>query len=112
MQLTILPAGDSFTHVAIVGRLDIAGVNAIADQFTFNTTPLRKTTLVDVYQLTFIASLGIGMLVSAAKSLQRHGARMVLVGPTGLVLQTLESAGIDQVIGIAATQDEALKMIR
>lgn len=112
MQLTILPAGESFTHVAIVGRLDIAGVNAIADQFTFNTTPQRKTTLVDVSQVTFIASLGIGMLVSAAKALQRHGARMVLVGPTGLVLQSLETAGIDHVISIAPTQDEALKMIR
>lgn len=111
MQLTILRDDDSITHVAIVGRLDIAGVNAIADQFTFNTTPQRKSTLVDVSQVTFIASLGIGMLVSAAKALHRHGARMVLVGPKGLVLQTLESAGIDHVIAIAPTQDEALKML-
>ena len=112
MQLTIIRDDDSITHVAILGRLDIAGVNSIADPFVFNTTSVRRTTLVDVSQVTFIASLGIGMLVGAAKALQRHGARMVLVGPTELVRQALVSAGIDHVITIAPTKDEALQMIR
>jgi len=112
MQLTVIRADDSITHVAILGRLDIEGVNAIADKFVFNTSAQRKATLVDVSQVTFIASLGMGMLVGAAKALQRHGARMVLVGPTHLVQQALATAGIDHVIPIAATEAEALEMLR
>lgn len=112
MQLTVIRADDSITHVAIVGRLDIDGVNHIADRFVFTTTTPRKATLVDVSQVTFIASLGMGMLVSAAKALQRHGTRMVLVAPTNLVQRALVAAGIDCVIPIAATEAEALEMLR
>ena len=111
-QLTVIRADDSITHVVLLGRLDIEGVNAIADPFTFNTASQRKATLVDMSQVTFIASLGMGMLVGAAKSLQRHGARMVLVAPTQLVQQALVTAGIGHVIPIAAAEDEALEMLR
>jgi anti-anti-sigma factor len=112
MQLTVLRADDSITHVAILGRLDIEGVNHIADRFVFTTTTPRKATLVDLSEVTFIASLGMGMLVGAAKSLQRHGTKMVLVAPTDLVQHALVAAGIDHVIPIAASEEDALEMLR
>ena len=112
MELTVIRSDDSITHVAILGRLDVEGVNHIADRFVFTTTTPRKAALVDVSHVTFIASLGMGMLVGAAKSLQRHGTRMVLVAPTGLVQHALVAAGIDRIIPIAATEDEALVMVR
>lgn len=112
MQLTIIRADDSISHVAILGRLDIQGVNSIQDQFIFNTAARRKATLVDVSQVTFIASMGMGMLVSAAKSLQRQGVKMVLLNPTNLVQRALESAGIQQVIPIANEPETALQLLR
>ena len=112
MATAIIRADDSLTHVAILGRLDIQGVNCIQDQFVFNTTARRKATLVDLSQVTFIASMGMGMLVSAAKSLHRQGVKMVLLNPTDLVQRALEAAGIQQVIPIANQAEDALQLLR
>jgi len=112
MQLNIIRADDTLTHVAILGRLDIQGVNRIHDQFVIQTTARRKDTLVDVSQVTFIASLGMGMLVNAAKGLQRQGVKMVLLNPSALVRHALETAGIHQVIPIAAEETAALALFR
>jgi anti-anti-sigma factor len=110
-MLTVIRADETLTHVAIVGRLDIQGVNRIQDQFVFNTTSRRRATLVDLSEVTFIASLGMGMLIGAAKALQREGTRMVLVAPRELVQRALESAGIHQVIPIVGQEDEAFQLL-
>jgi anti-anti-sigma factor len=111
MQLTIIREDDSITHVALLGNLDVEGVNRIQDRFAFTTTSRRKATLVDVSQVSFIASLGMGMLVSAAKALQRNGAGMVLLAPSSMVLRALDAAGINRVIPIAAGEEEALQLL-
>src|SRR6187200_2487892 len=54
MELTVIRADDSVTHLAILGNLDIQGVNEIQDRFVFNTAARRKATLVDLSQVTFI----------------------------------------------------------
>jgi len=112
MQLNIIRADDSITHLAILGSLDVQGVNRIQDQFVFQTTARRKATLVDVSQVTFIASLGMGMLVNVAKGLRRQGVKMVLLGPPELVRRALEAAGIQQVIPIASEEAAALELLR
>lgn len=111
-MLTVIRADETLTHVALVGRLDVQGVNRVQDQFVFNTTTRRRATLVDLSEVSFIASLGMGMLVGAAKALQRQGARMVLVHPRELVQRALEAAGIQQVIPIAQGEEEALALLR
>src|SRR5262245_43160474 len=111
MQLNVICADDSITHVALHGRLDIQGVNQIQQQFIFNTTARKRATLVDLSKVTFIASLGIGMFVGAAKALQRNGAKMVLVAPPDLVRNALESAGIHLVIPIADREESARQLL-
>jgi anti-anti-sigma factor len=112
MQLTVIRADDALTHIVMLGRLDIEGVNRIADQFVFATAARRKAALVDISQVTFIASLGMGMLLRAAKSLQKHGLKMVLLAPVGFVQHTLSVAGIDKVIPIVQVEEEALALLR
>ena len=112
MQLNVIRADESITHLAMLGRLDIQGVNEIQDRFVFQTVTRHKATLVDLSEVTFIASLGMGMLIGAAKTLQRHGVRMVLIAPRELVLHALETAGIDRVIPIVRAEDEALQLLR
>ena len=45
MQLNVIRADDSITHLALLGRLDIQGVNQIQEQFVFNTTSRRPAGL-------------------------------------------------------------------
>jgi len=111
MELIVRRADDTVTHLVLSGRLDIAGVNLIGDRFTFTTTGRRKGTLLDLSGVTFIASLGIGLILGAAKALQRQGVKMVLLSPSGLVEQSLRAAGIDQVITIAHEEERALELL-
>jgi anti-sigma B factor antagonist len=107
MELQIIQADDSLTHIALVGNLDLQGVTEIQDQFVFNTTTRRAPALVDLSGVDFIASLGISMLIAAAKVLERNGVSFVLCAPTDLVRDTLEKVGIDDVIPIAMDKAEA-----
>ena len=112
MRLEIIRSDDTITHVAIHGRLDVQGVNDLQYEFLSQTTMLPKSTVVDLSKVSFIGSLGIGMLVSAAKHLERKGAKMVLLGPSALVRHAIEASGLHNVIPIASEQTAALALLR
>lgn len=111
MQLEILRADDAVTHVSLIGRLDMEGVQAIGDRFVFATAPRRKPTIVDLSQVTFMASMGMSLLVGVAKALKPHGARLVVCGAITLVHDALRAAGMHHVMTIVATPEEALQSV-
>lgn len=111
MQFSVIRADESITHIALAGRLDIQGLNAIQDRFVFTASSRHKPTLVDLSQVTFLASLAMGMLVSTAKTLQHRGVKMVIVQAPELVQKALEAAGIQKIIPMVATESEALRML-
>ena len=59
MEIILIPAENDLTHVALSGRLDLDGVKEIEMEFTATVTNPGKPTLVDLSQVTFIASLGM-----------------------------------------------------
>src|SRR5215831_5202150 len=101
MKMKTVRADDSITHVALIGRLDIQGVNEIQYDFNHQTTVLPKPTIVDLSKVSYIASLGLSMLVSTAKHLQRHGVKMVLLAPNKTVKETYEMSGLHGLIPVA-----------
>ncbi|MFI5403480.1 MAG: STAS domain-containing protein [Planctomycetota bacterium] len=111
MNLQVVEQSDAVTHVALRGCLDVEGVNAIQDQFYFNLTARRKPSIVDMAGVTFIGSLGVGMLVRVAQSLRRNGVRMVLLNPKGTVEETLRILDLGQVIPMTANHEEALGLL-
>jgi len=112
VQIKEIRLDHEITHLALLGRLDVAGMHAVDVKFHGYTAARRKPTLVDMSQVEFIASLGMGMLISCAKSLQRYGAKMVLLDPPAPVEEALKAVGIDQVIPIAHGLDDALRLLR
>jgi anti-anti-sigma factor len=111
IQLNEIELDDRITHVAIVGHLDVAGLHAIDMRFHSCTAARRRPSLVDLSALEFISSLGMGMLVSCARSLQRSGARMVLLNPQPEVEATLKAVGIDQGISIVRSIEEGHRIL-
>src|SRR5262249_49906844 len=91
IQLNEVHLDDRITHLAIVGQLDIGGLHAIDVKFHGYTAARRRPTLVDIAGLDFITSLGIGMFVSCARSLQRFWAKMVLLNPQPAVEEVLKA---------------------
>jgi anti-anti-sigma factor len=106
-----LASTDVLSHVAIVGRLDIDGVGRIEVPFTAAVVSRRKPTLVDMSGVEFLGSMGIGLLVRCALSLQRQGARFVVYGCRPLVARTLETAQVTGVIPVVDTEAAALSAL-
>ncbi len=107
-ELKVIEETDDRTHVALAGRLDIMGVQDVELSFTSHVVSRRYPAIVDMSQVDFIASIGIGMLVRVAKGLQAHGAPLVLLAPQKTVREVLELSKIDQVIPVASDLDEAV----
>ena len=112
MELTVIEQSDDLTHVALAGQLDLQGVEEIEDTFYRNTTSREKPVIVDMAQVNFIGSLGIGMLVRVSQSMRTLDMKMVMMNTTGLVDETLRIANIDKLIPIVSTREEALDLLR
>ena len=111
MELKVIQADDALTHVQLCGRLDLRGVSGIENRFLFTTTSRRVPVVVDLSEVEFIASLGIGMLVGAAKALTRQGLALVLLAPPGLARETLEVAGVTRVVPTASDLESARALL-
>jgi anti-anti-sigma factor len=111
MQITQIRLDDEVTHLALAGRLDAAGLQGNDLKFTGFTAARRKPTLVDLSQVEFIASLGVGLLINCAKSLTRAGTKLVLLCPSEQVERVLTTLGIDQVIPIARSLEEGMLLL-
>lgn len=111
MELNVIEEADNLTHLVLVGRLDLAGVQKVELAFVTHTGARRKDTIVDVSQMPFVASLGLGMLLNAAKSLHRHHARLILVGAQEMVLVALKAAHLTDLLEVADTVDDAKAML-
>jgi anti-sigma B factor antagonist len=109
IQLNEVCVDDRITHLAIVGKLDVAGMHAIDVKFHGYTAARRRPTLVDISGLEFITSLGMGMFVSCARSLQRFGAKMVLLNPRPEVEEALKAVGVDQGVPIVHSLEEGVR---
>ena len=111
MQLEATERTDGITQVGLIGRLDVSGLHGVDMKFHAATAARSQPAVVDLSGLEYIASLGMGMLISCAQSLKRKGHAMVLVGAYGDVDTAQRRAGIDQAIPMAADVDEALRII-
>jgi anti-anti-sigma factor len=111
MQMDVAERGDGITQVALVGRLDISGLHEIDLKFHAQTAARKQPAIIDLTRLEYIASLGMGMLISCAQSLQRKGYPMILMGAHGDVDMALRRAGLDQAMPMAGDLGEAERLI-
>ncbi|MFH0821727.1 MAG: STAS domain-containing protein [Pseudomonadota bacterium] len=108
MEIKVVQADDTLTHIALAGKLDVAGEGEIGDMFRTVVAGGSLTgVIVDMAGVTYLASLGIRMLFEGAKALAPHGKKLVVVNPQGMVEETLRTSGTVKLIPIAATPEEA-----
>jgi anti-sigma B factor antagonist len=98
MQITIDDQGPT-ARVALAGRLDIAGADAIALPLA-TLSGAKQSIVIDMAGVTFIASIGLRHLVSAAKALARRGGSIKLVNANPVVVEVIISAGLAQMLPI------------
>ena len=94
------------------GRLDTANVNQVETSFAASILPKAQPTVVDLSQVTFIASLGIRMLLSSARVLDRRGAKFALFGANPAVTEIMETIALSDIIPVFGTEAEAIAAVR
>ena len=111
MQINVIRLDDEITHLALVGKMDIAGVHAIDAKFHGYTAARRRPTLVDLSGVELMTSLGMGVFISCARSMLRSGARMVLLNPQPVVEEAMKSVGLGEAVPIVHSQEEAMRVL-
>ncbi|QSH40805.1 STAS domain-containing protein [Lentisphaerota bacterium ZTH] len=111
MDLRLLETTPFANVISFSGSLDIAGVQEIEMEFT-RMTATDKSVIIDMSDVSFIASLGLRMLLSSAKRLDSGGFKMVLLNPQDSIASVLNIAGLDTIIPIVDDLDAALKKVQ
>jgi len=99
------------TKAVLDGRLDTASVNIVETRFIAGIVPKQKPAVVDLSQVSFIASLGIRMLLSTARALSGNGAKFAMFGATPGVLEVFEATALSEIIPVASTEAEAIALV-
>jgi anti-sigma B factor antagonist len=94
---------ENFRRISISGRLDILGNDTIAQKFSTMSTTASKRVVVDLSNVSYLASIGIRTLITNAKALKLRGGKMVLfVGNNAVVTKVLETTRINTLIPMFA----------
>jgi anti-sigma B factor antagonist len=98
---------DDGVVLEVSGRLDICSSHTLREKLALAAVSGASRLVVDLSELRFIDSTGIGVLAMAARRLALE-AGLAIVCPEGRVCRTLALAGLDRVAPIYTTRSEAL----
>jgi anti-sigma B factor antagonist len=103
MELRYSQSKDGIRRIKLIGHLDIQGVGEVETIFVGHTAGREVKVLVDLSQLTFLASIGIRLLLWTANAVVGKGGEFVMVGPTPAVAEVLDISGINGLIRYTPT---------
>ena len=108
VEMTVRELPVDATCVRLDGRLDAAGADQIGIRFAAVVASAGRPAMIDLGGVSFIASLGIRLLISTARSMASKGLPMVLFGADALVREVLDHVALDQIIPVVDTEAEAV----
>ncbi len=112
MELDITPlGGDTALLLTLNGRLDTAGVDRVEARFVAATAASRKNVAVDLSGVSLITSMGLRLLISAARAMSQRQHRLVIFGAQGMVADVLETSAIDTLMAVVPSRSEALDLL-
>jgi len=99
----------NIARVKLRGRLDTPGVDRVEAKFTAAVVPEGRNTVVDLSEVSFIASMGLRMFIGLAKALKRNNAKMVLFAPQSQVNEVFNTVVLREIVPIVVDEAEAVR---
>jgi stage II sporulation protein AA (anti-sigma F factor antagonist) len=109
MQASELKAG--VWRIDLSGFLDAGAVSRMESQFMQLMPVGGHGVIVDLAGVEYCGSLGIRMLLSAAKLVEQRGGRMVLSSPQAQMRQLIEHVRLGHMIPVAPTLEDAQSLL-
>ena len=99
----------NIARVKLRGRLDTPGVDRVEAKFTAAVVPEGRNTVVDLSEVSFIASMGLRMFIGLAKALKRSNAKLVLFAPQSQVNEVFTTVVLREIMPIVVDEAEAVR---
>jgi anti-sigma B factor antagonist len=109
LEFDLTPIGEAI-RLSLRGRLDTAAVEAMQSRVLESIVPAGRNTIVDLSGVSFLASQGVRLLITATHGLRQRNASLVLFGAQPLVAESLNLV-IRQIIPMTDTQAHALELL-
>lgn len=89
------------------GRLDAIGARPMETELAARIAEGHVYLIVDLYNVRYISSNGLRVLLIAQKNAQKQSGALVLCGLNPRLLEIFEMAGFDRVFQIFQTREQA-----
>ncbi len=99
--------GEGLSFVRPEGRVDSATSAEFEASMSQVVENGRSNLLVDLGQVTFMASAGLRVLLSVAKKMAREKRALRVFGLNGLVRETFEVSGFVSIIDVRESEEDA-----
>ena len=104
---------DNLCLVRALGEIDLATIRDLDLALTQVQSDSDTSLLLDLWDVTYIDSLGIGVLLSASRRAQRNRRGFAVVAePNGPVGRVFDLAGVTGALSVCATRALANSMLR
>jgi anti-sigma B factor antagonist len=94
--------------VTAVGEIDAATAGSVDDAVAAALAEGHRRVLLDFAQVTFIDSTGLGVLVKSHRAAEAAGATFAVVHPTPQTRKLIGVLGLDQLLHLYDSHEEAL----
>ena len=99
---------EGWTVVAASGEIDVATAPALRDRLTELIEAGTTRLVVDLEDVDFIDSTGLGVLVGGVRRARSEDGDLRLVCTNTRILKVFEATGLQDVFAIGATVDDAV----
>lgn len=100
--------GGAYAVAYVTGRLDAAGVVAVEPEITRAVRSHDRLAL-DLSGVPYMASMGLRLLIAAARSLEKRGGRLVVANPTSDIEGVLAISGLEKPLRVCAGEAAVAK---
>ncbi|GAB3587843.1 anti-sigma factor antagonist [Calidifontibacter terrae] len=108
LSVTKTPSGDRLV-VHVAGEIDLSTAPKLRAELTRSIEEGHRQIVLDIIDVPFLDSTGLGVLVGRLKALRLEDGDMVLVTDQDRTLRNFHITGLDKVFRIFPTVEEALR---
>lgn len=101
---------DGICFIYINGEIDASSSINLDDALGAAVGNYQRI-VVNLKDLQYISSAGLGVFMSYIQDLEQNNAKMILCEAKEKVLQVFQILGLDQVLSIVASEDDAIRQI-
>jgi anti-sigma B factor antagonist len=100
-EIDVVAAADGVLRLEVGGEIDVSSAPGLLDSVLCAALASdHRQVVVDLRDVAFIDSCGLGALIEMHRRLGDSGAHLVIVRPSGLVRRLFEMTGLDSMLDL------------